>query len=149
MEKTTTEPMRKIDYIVIHCTAGGKNQTIESIRSWWHSDPPRGLGWKNVGYHYLVMGDGLIVKLADIDKVTNGVAGFNSNSVHISYTGGMTHDDRTEQQKAALLDCIHMVISQCASYGYKPKIQGHRDFPNVRKACPQFDAIKEYEWIII
>lgn len=141
--------MRKIDYIVIHCTAGGKNQSLESIRSWWHSPPPQGLGWKNVGYHWLVMGDGSIVKLADIQQVTNGVRGFNHNSIHIAYTGGMHEDDRTEAQKAAILDCIFMSISQCAKHGYKPKIQGHRDFPNVKRDCPQFDAIKEYEWILI
>ena len=29
----------------------------------------------------------------------------------------------------------------------KAKIQGHRDFPNVKKACPSFDAQKEYEEI--
>jgi N-acetylmuramoyl-L-alanine amidase len=140
--------MRKIKYIVIHCTAGNKNQSIESIKHWWHTHP-NGPKWKNVGYHYCVMGDGFIVKLQDITHVTNGVAGFNHNSVHIAYTGGIIEDDRTEAQKAAILDCIYMVISECAKFGYKPKIQGHRDFPGVKKSCPQFDAIKEYEWITI
>lgn len=140
--------MRKIDYIVIHCTAGHKNQTVESIKHWWHSHP-KGPKWKNVGYHYLVLGDGSIVKLADLNTVTNGVGGFNSNSIHIAYTGGIQFDDRTEAQKAAILDCIFMAIGECAKHGYKPKIQGHRDFPGVRKACPQFDAIREYEWIVI
>ena len=137
--------MRKIDYIVIHCTAGPKNQTVESIRHWWHTHPA-GPKWKSVGYHFLVLGDGSIAKLADISQVTNGVAGYNSNSVHIAYTGGMQQDDRTEAQKASILDCIHMVISQL---GYKPIIQGHRDFPGVKKACPQFNAAQEYKWITL
>jgi len=137
--------MRKIDYIVIHCTAGPKNQTVESIRHWWHTHP-QGPKWRNPGYHYIILGDGSIAKIADISQITNGVAGFNSNSVHIAYTGGMHQDDRTEAQKAGILDCIYMVISQL---GYKPKIQGHRDFPNVKKSCPQFNAIPEYQWITL
>lgn len=139
--------LREIKYIVIHCTAGGKNQTIDSIKSWWHSPPPRGLGWKSVGYHFIVDGVGAVHRIADLNAVTNGVGGFNKNSVHISYTGGVTHDDRTEKQKAAILDCIFEVLEECKKFGYKPMIQGHRDFPNVRKACPQFNAIEEYSWI--
>jgi N-acetylmuramoyl-L-alanine amidase len=136
---------RRIDYVVIHCTAGAKNQTVESIKHWWHTHP-FGPKWKSVGYHYLVLGDGTIVKLADLEQVTNGVAGYNSNSVHIAYTGGVVTDDRTDAQKAAILDCIYMVMSQL---GYKPKILGHRDFPGVRKSCPQFNAIEEYNWITL
>jgi N-acetylmuramoyl-L-alanine amidase len=28
------------------------------------------------------------------------------------------------------------------------QIQGHRDFPKVKKACPSFDAKNEYAWIL-
>jgi N-acetylmuramoyl-L-alanine amidase len=133
--------MRNIKYIVIHCTAGHKNQSVESIKSWWKQ-----LGWKNVGYHFLVMGDGSVERLADLDKVTNGVAGYNSNSIHISYTGGMVKDDRTDAQKASILLCIKEALEYAVKGGTVPKILGHRDF-GVNKACPQFDAIKEYGWI--
>ncbi len=48
----------------------------------------RGLGWKAVGYHKIIEPNGNIMTLATDDKVTNGVAGHNSTSLHVSYIGG-------------------------------------------------------------
>lgn len=137
---------RKIEYIVIHCTAGGKNQSVESIQHYWKNV----LEWKKPGYHRLVMGDGSIEKLADFQDVVNGVKGHNHNSIHISYTGGQFEDDRTEEQKSGILDCIYEALKWVDN----PKhviIQGHRDFltPGINwKDCPQFDC-SEYEWITV
>ena len=49
--------------------------------------------------------------------------------------------ERTELQKAALAGLV---------VGYKQrfpnaKVVGHRDMPNVHKACPCFDAKEEYK----
>ena len=43
--------MRKIDEIIIHCsaTAEGRNFTVEDVRR-WH----KARGFVDVGYHYLV-----------------------------------------------------------------------------------------------
>ena len=83
--------------------------------------------------------------------MANGVKGFNKESVHISYIGGITKegrpvDNRTAVQKEAILMCIKEVIewsdNKCLI------IQGHRDFPNANKACPCFDAKAEYRGIV-
>lgn len=134
--------MRKVKYIAIHCTGASQKQTVESILRYWKEN----LGWKNVGYHRLIEPDGTIHKLSDFDKVTNGVKGFNHNSIHICYIGGQHVDNRTEEQKAAIIDCIHEALEWVEN----PKeiiIQGHRDFPNTNKACPQFNAKEEFSWI--
>ena len=135
--------LRIIDYIVIHCTATPKNTTVQSILNYWKDN----LGWKNVGYHFLIDLNGKIHRLANLDTITNGVKGFNSVSIHISYIGGQFEDDRTEMQKASILLCIKEALEYAKKTGSKPKIQGHRDFPNVKKSCPQFNAIPEYSWI--
>jgi N-acetylmuramoyl-L-alanine amidase len=128
--------MRNINYIVIHCTATSKDITIASLKNYWQN-----IGWSNVGYHYVIKSTGEIVQLQSIDKPTNGVKGYNKESIHISYIGGKTKDDRTKEQKEAIL----WILESLKEVYPDAKILGHRDFPNVNKACPQFDAIKEYQ----
>ena len=130
---------REIKYLVVHCTATPKNTTIKSIQNYWKNN----LGWVSPGYHYIIESNGNVVQLADESKITNGVAGYNSISVHISYIGGISIDDRTPEQK----ESMDKLLKDLKKRYPKAKIQGHRDFPNVKKACPQFNAIDEYKHI--
>jgi len=129
--------MRDIKYIVVHCTGTPKNTSIASIQRYWRNVKK----WKNPGYHFIIENDGNLVKLLDVDKVSNGVRGYNSKSIHICYIGGEHEDDRTFEQKEALENALTIIKSFCP----KAQIKGHRDFPNVVKSCPQFNAIDEYE----
>lgn len=133
---------RKINNIVIHCTGANQNQSVQSILNYWKNT----LGWKNVGYHRLIDKYGNIHNLSDFNQVTNGVKGHNSNSIHICYIGGEFEDNRTELQKAGILECIYEAL-RWVDNPNKIEIKGHRDFKGVTKSCPQFDAKKEYEWI--
>lgn len=133
--------MRDIKYIVVHCTATPQNTTIQSIKQYWK----KVLGWKSVGYHIIIDKNGIATRLADDSQITNGVKGYNSVSLHVSYIGGVDAaqkpiDNRTEAQKITLKNIL------CNWKGQYPNaiIQGHRDFPKVNKACPSFDAKKEY-----
>ena len=128
--------MRTIKWIVIHCTATPHNTTIKSIRNYWKNV----LKWKNVGYHYIIDAKGNITQLSDESKPTNGVAGFNANSIHVSYIGGQFKDDRTPDQKYALEVIVHDLKKRYPD----AIVQGHRDF-GAKKACPQFDAKTEYK----
>ncbi len=133
--------MRNIKYIAVHCTAGPATQTTKAIKDYWKNN----LGWKSVGYHYLINADGTIEQLADENEITNGVAGFNSITVNISYKGGVDasnkpKDTRTPQQKESILKLLKELRKRYPS----AMIQGHKDFPNVKKACPSFEAKKEY-----
>ena len=133
--------MRKIRYIVIHCTATSHKTKVHSIENYWRTV----LGWKNPGYHILIEDDGTMHYLTSFNNVTNGVKGFNRESIHIAYIGGQHQDDRTEMQKQGII----LAIKQALEYASPniPIIQGHRDFPNVAKACPQFDAKIEYAYL--
>lgn len=131
---------REISWIVVHCTATPQTTTIESIKNYWKNN----LGWKNPGYHIIVKPDGSAVELLPIDKVSNGVKGFNSVSINISYIGGVDDnnkplDNRTDAQKATLLTLVKRYKEMFPN----AIVQGHRDFPNVKKACPSFD-VKEW-----
>lgn len=138
---------RAIKYIAIHCTASPQTATVAAIQRYWRDS----LGWKSPGYHLLIEPNGTINRLMDFNGIANGVKGFNKETVHISYIGGVDKagkplDNRTAAQKKAILECINEVIkwsdNKCLI------IQGHRDFPNAKKACPCFDAKAEYRGIV-
>ena len=133
--------MREIKFLAVHCTATPQTTSVESIKHYWKAH----LGWKMPGYHFIIKPNGEVVKLLSVDKVSNGVRGFNSVSINIAYIGGVDSqnnpiDNRTPAQKKALRD----LLEKFKIVHPKAIIQGHRDFPNVKKACPSFDAKKEY-----
>lgn len=134
--------MRTIKYIAVHCTATSHKTSISAIQSYWKNQ----LGWKMPGYHFIILPDGSICDLLPISEVSNGVKGFNSVTINIAYLGGIdatgkAFDNRTPKQKTALLELLKKFKKQFP----KAIIQGHRDFPNVKKACPSFDAKNEYK----
>jgi N-acetylmuramoyl-L-alanine amidase len=138
--------MRKIDYIAIHCTATPQSTKISSILNYWK----KVLKWQRVGYHYIIEVSGKVTQLSDIAQPTNGVAGFNANTIHISYIGGVDQngkaiDNRTDAQKQSMIDTIKLVLNTIAkTQTNKPIIQGHYQF-GANKSCPCFDAKKEYK----
>lgn len=156
--------MRNITRIFIHCTAGYGN--VESIKRFWKET----LKWKSVGYHRIIDLEGNTHTLAPFEEVTNGVKNYNSNSIHISYIGGISKQDnrtaqdtRTDKQKDAIICEIKNALEYLKSKGQdvsKIKILGHRDISpdknlNGRvdsweriKECPSFDAIPEYKKLI-
>ena len=136
--------MRDIKYIVIHCTATQPNTKKESILSYWKNT----LKWKSVGYHRLIDANGVIHELAKYEETTNGVKGYNSESIHFSYIGGIDEsgrpkDTRTLKQKESLL----YLVKQAKKQFPNAIVQGHKDFKGVVKACPSFDAKNEYKAI--
>lgn len=132
--------MRKINFLVVHCTATAQNATVANIQKYWREV----LKWKSPGYHKIIDAAGNITTLASDDTVCNGVAGHNSVSLHVSYIGGVNGtkaaDNRTPQQKVALLS----VLREWKAKYPNAVIQGHKDFPGVTKACPSFNAKTEY-----
>ena len=133
--------MRKITRIIVHCTATQQTVSIQSIVNYWKNT----LKWKNNGYHYIIEANGNTVKMTDIDKIANGAAGYNEQSIHIAYIGGIDNnrkpiDNRTIEQKNAL----RILIMQLAAKYPDADILSHYQLPNVKKACPCFDAAKEY-----
>jgi N-acetylmuramoyl-L-alanine amidase len=129
--------MRSINYIVLHCTATPQTTTVASIQRYWAGN----LKWKNPGYHYIIPATGELIQLQPIEKPSNGVAGYNSKSIHISYIGGVDDknqplDNRTPAQIAAQVKILRELKAKFPD----AQIKGHRDFPRVAKACPSFEV---------
>lgn len=122
---------------MLHCTAGPQNQSTAEILNYWRKVH----GWKSPGYHFEINADGTIEQLWPIESIANGVAGYNANSIHVSYKGGVDTkgnaiDNRTDAQKASQVKLIKELKAKFPH----ARICGHRDFPGVTKACPSFDV---------
>lgn len=128
---------------MLHCTATAQSARIESIQRYWKEK----LGWKAPGYHWIIEANGAAVRLNDDEKISNGVAGWNRASIHISYIGGVDEngrpvDNRTPAQKQMMRQLVKSYMLKYPD----AEVKGHRDFPKVNKACPSFDVKK---WLII
>ena len=134
--------MRKIDLIVIHCSATRCNRSFPVtalIRC--HADR---FGF--TGYHYYITRDGQTYQTRHEQLVGAHAKGYNSHSIGVCYEGGLDAsgkpaDTRTPRQKAALLKLLRRLKVEHPD----ARILGHRDLPNVHKDCPCFDAINEYQ----
>lgn len=132
--------MRAINYIVLHCTATPQSTTIESMLNYWK----KVLKWSAPGYHFVIKPDGEAVNIQPIEKIANGVAGHNKNSIHISYIGGVDKnlnpvDNRTKEQKLTQFDLVRKFLHQFPG----AEVLGHTDFHGVSKDCPCF-SVKDW-----
>ena len=132
--------MRKINEIIVHCTATFPEQvvTVADVTRWHQK-----LGWKTIGYHYLVTLAGEIQAGRPIEEAGAHCKGHNANSIGVCYVGGLDTegrptDTRTPDQRQALETLLKQLRTQFPN----AKIHGHRDF--AKKACPCFDATTEY-----
>lgn len=134
--------MREINEIIIHCSATkeGKEFTVQDINRWHIRE-----GYNGIGYHYVIYLDGTIAKGRSVDRIGAHTKGHNEKSIGICYIGGLDEDarpkdTRTKKQKDALKQLISDLL---AEYPTITKISGHRQY--AAKACPCFDAQKEYK----
>lgn len=160
---------RFIDEIIIHCSATkeGVNYSVDKIdaahkaRKFSTYTDEKGKT-RYIGYHYIILLDGTIIKCRPESKIGCHASGHNTRSIGICYIGGldardtngkMIKDTRTPQQKASLIKVIKDIKKR---YGTIKRVIGHRDTsPDLNgngiiepyefiKGCPCFDAIKEY-----
>lgn len=153
--------MRPINKIVHHCSATRPGSRVDAkvIRGWHVAPKARGgRGWKDIGYHFVILPDGTVETGRALEKIGAHVAGFNTGSIGICWVGGLDAsgrpaDNRTPQQKAAQARLTRELAQR---FGLTAEdIYGHRDLSPDRdgdgvverhewlKACPCFDAPAE------
>lgn len=132
--------MRKINKIILHCSATKEgNSVYASTIDRWHKDR----GWRCIGYHYVILLDGTIEYGRSIYEKGAHVKNHNEGSIGICYIGGLDanmkpKDTRTLDQKESLL----YLLKTLKRLHPAATIHGHNEFST--KACPCFDANKEY-----
>ena len=124
--------MRKITYIVVHHSASPLSTTAEDIRG-WHLDR----GWSDIGYHGVIVRNGLWVPGRPLDVVGAHAKGCNRNSIGICVVG----DNRTQRsawrfcQIETLLESLRFLTAEFPS----AKVVGHGTVGTTATKCPGLD----------
>ena len=136
--------MRTINKIIVHCSATQEGKDLDAAEiNKWHLKR----GWDGIGYHYVVLLDGVIEYGRSIYKQGAHVKGENEGSIGICYIGGVeskqgsngewiAKDTRTPEQKESLL----LLLKTLKKMHPEATIHGHNEF--AAKSCPCFDAKK-------
>lgn len=133
--------MRVITLIIIHCSAvrPWQQSGINELNR-WH----RQRGYKCCGYHKIIRRDGTIEDGRPYEMIGAHCQNRNKHSIGICYEGGLDAngkpaDTRTDAQKVAMRKLLEELHEQFP----KAIIAGHNVF-NPMKACPCFNAMREY-----
>lgn len=129
--------MRTINRVMIHCSDSppGRGDDVETIRKWHTDKKPDGNGWRDIGYHWVILENG--TKQAGRPEEEQGahVKRHNRDSLGICLIG---IDSFTEEQFTSLGRLLRQMRGRYPGIA----IYGHSDFDEGR-SCPNFDVA---EW---
>ena len=147
--------MRPITRIILHCSASlaGIDLTGQDILR-MHTNPVSqgGRGWHNPGYHYVIRLNGKVDQILPETRIANGVKGYNQDSIHICYIGGLMKKEQGKGNSEKSLPANTMTSKQRASIAAllhdlrirypTATLHGHNEF--AAKACPCFWVRDEF-----
>ncbi|MBE6282160.1 MAG: N-acetylmuramoyl-L-alanine amidase [Bacteroides sp.] len=134
--------MRRIDHIVVHCSATREGQHLPpEILDWMH----RARGFSGTGYHYYIRRSGAVHNARPIAQIGAHTRGYNHHSIGICYEGGLDArgnptDTRTPEQRAVL----RLLVEQLKRKFPAARVCGHRDL------SPDTDGdgvVEPHEWL--
>jgi len=151
------EPMRKIDLLVIHCSATPEDTKFTEQQL---EESHRMRGVDGAGYHFYIRKNGDIKSMRPIGEVGAHTRGFNEHSIGICYEGGLDDlgnpkDTRTEWQKHSLRVLVKTLLRDYPG----ARICGHRDLAalanddlmvesdSFAEVCPSFDVRSDMNYI--
>ena len=131
--------MRKIDLIVIHCSATrcDRDYPVEQLRA-----DHRMRGFREVGYHYYIRRNGTLHSCRPLEEMGAHARGWNARSVGICYEGGLDTDGhpadtRTEEQRVVMQEVVRALLRRYP----EARVVGHRDLPGCGgRDCPCFET---------
>lgn len=135
----------RVAFLVVHCSATRPSQDfdVSDIRR-MHLQR----GFFDVGYHFVIKRDGTVQEGRPLDRQGAHAERFNHLSVGVCMIGGVTEkdvnvaeDNFTPEQFASL----KKVLADLRTKFPHAEVLGHRDLPNVKKACPSFDVRAEID----
>ena len=136
---------RKYTKIIVHCsdTPAKVDVGVAEIRRWHTLPAPRGRGWKDIGYNFVIRRDGTIETGRDtdrdgstLDEIGAHAVGHNATSVGICLVGGKGGFNFTFRQLAQLMQLIEDLKEEIPTI---EEVIGHCDVDS-GKTCPNFDV---------
>ena len=153
--------MGKLTKIIVHCSDSAFGD-VETIRRWHTDPPPRGRGWRDIGYHFIIT-NGFRKKGCEYDPATDGTIeigrpmnsdgiiepweqgahalGYNDESIGVCLIG---NDYRFTHRQIYSLTILLASFRQRFELPYDAII-GHCEV-NPKKTCPQLnmDLLRYY-----
>jgi len=131
--------------LVIHCADTYPSMDIGAKEiNGWHL----ARGWSGIGYALVIRRNGVLERGRDLDNdgdVTDETGaharGYNRESIGVCLVGGrsfynLPEPNFTPEQLTTLASTISLIRAKYPSI----EVLGHRDLPEVKKACPCFDV---------
>lgn len=138
--------MRKINLILVHCSAtpAAMDVGVREIRAWHTLPPPKGNGWADIGYHFVIRRDGTVETGRPIAQTGAHAAGHNAHSIGVCLVGGVDTGGPKGQAvnnfTAAQFKSLKKLLVQLQKdHPGVARILGHRDV-QPGKACPSFSV---------
>lgn len=133
----------RVNGIDLHHSASSRDQTkVADIRR-WHVDQNK---WSDIGYHYVIEGDGALRVGRPAHLVGAHVLGYNANYLRGTYRLGicLTGNFENERPNAAQIKTLVQLLAiLCRRHGLNEQaIQGHRD--HMATKCPGYYLYREF-----
>lgn len=123
--------MRPVAKHIIHCS-DSRTGDVNEIRK-WHLKR----GWRDIGYHFVILVDGTIEVGRPIDEVGAHCYPHNTGSIGTCLIG----TDVFLPAQFAALKALHQTLK---AFYPSMTVHGHNEF-NENKTCPNFDVHKVIE----
>ena len=136
--------MRKLDRIILHCTATpeGRHVDVDTIRV-WH----KARGWSDVGYHFVIYLDGSVHAGRAVEKTGAHVAGHNATTIGVVYVGGTDAAGKAKDTMNAAQETAFVNLVKHLRDEYGPlTLHGHNEY--AAKACPSFKVKDKFKWLV-
>ena len=150
------------DFLIVHCSATAPSQIIGAaeIKQWHTAPKPQGMGWKDIGYHYVIRRCGSLETGRDLNESgahcnmkRYGGKSYNSCSIGICLVGGIDENGQPEHNFTRFqMNTLRALIKTLRNQHPDAEICGHRDLsPDSNgdskidsndwvKHCPCFDV---------
>ncbi len=121
---------RRWTHIIIHHT-GAEEKDAQAVRAYHKS-----LGWRDVGYHYLIERDGRVVPGRDLSLpgAHCRAGGMNYRGIGVACIGNFENHPPLPPQVEALAALLRRLLKE---HGILPgNVLGHREVPGAATLCP-------------
>lgn len=132
-------PLEAIKYLVIHHSATSAGDAFSFAR--YHVN---NRDWPGIGYHYVILENGIIQWTNELTTVSNHVRGYNSQSIGICLVGDFTNGNLKIPQKEALKELCQNLLTRLNLNA--DIIKGHNELSSGSTVCPalDMDVLREY-----
>ena len=133
----TPADRKSTQYFVIHHTDGPQDQDVNEIFAEHLAN-----GWCGIGYHFVIKGDGTIVRGRPLESVGAHAQGLNYCSIGIALEGDFESSESTETPTDAQIASLKGLLQELYTEYTDAQIIGHRDVAgiigdsSVATACP-------------